>query len=244
MRVILILLAVFSAVSTPARDVGKARHVVVIVWDGMRPDFVSEQNTPALWELTQHGVIFENHHAVYLSSTEVNGAAIATGDYPGDDGIVGNKEYRPEIDAEKFVHTESLAAVRKGDTISGGRYLRAPTLAEILQHAGRKTMVAGAKGVALLHDRAERGAASLGTTVFAGETLPENALERITNLYGEFPKTNRNDWITSGVIDPLWKDGVPDFSLIWMNEPDLTQHFTGPGSKASLAAIKNADENL
>lgn len=246
MRKVLILLAVLSAgaISAAARDVGKARHVVVVVWDGMRPDFVSEQNTPALWDLAQRGVTFENHHAVYLSSTEVNGAAIATGDYPGDDGIVANKEFRPEIDAEKFIHTESLAAVRKGDAASGGRYLRAPTLAEILQRAGRKTVVAGAKGVALLQDRFERGTAAQGTTLFAGETLPENALEQITNLYGAFPKTNQNDWITSAVIDPLWKDGVPDFSLIWMNEPDLTQHFTGPGSKASLVAIKNADENL
>ena len=246
MRIILILLAVLlgGVISVSARETGKPRHVVVIVWDGMRPDFVSEQNTPALWDLAQRGVTFENHHAVYLSSTEVNGAAIATGDYPGDDGIVANKEFRPEIDAEKFIHTESLAAVRKGDAASGGRYLRAPTLAEILQRAGRKTAVAGAKGVALLQDRFERGTAAQGTILFAGETLPENALDQITNLYGAFPKTNRNDWITGAVIDPLWKDGVPDFSLIWMNEPDLTQHFTGPGSKASLAAIKNADENL
>src|SRR3954467_3374402 len=27
------------------------RHVVVVVWDGMRPDFISERNTPALWKL-------------------------------------------------------------------------------------------------------------------------------------------------------------------------------------------------
>src|SRR5437879_2593363 len=29
-----------------------------------------------------------------------------------------------------------------------------------------------------------------------------------------------------------------------MNEPDLTQHETGPGSERSLAAIRNADKNL
>ena len=42
----------------------------------------------------------------------------------------------------------------------------------------------------------------------------------------------------------LWNDGVPEFTLIWLNEPDITQHQTGPGSPESLAAIKNADENL
>ena len=74
---------------------GKARHVVVIVWDGMRPDFVTESNTPTLWQLAREGVTFQNHHPVYLSSTEVNGTALATGAYPSHDGIVANKEYRP-----------------------------------------------------------------------------------------------------------------------------------------------------
>jgi len=31
------------------------RQVVLIVWDGMRPDFVSEENTPALWRLPKQG---------------------------------------------------------------------------------------------------------------------------------------------------------------------------------------------
>ena len=28
---------------------GKASHVVLVVWDGMRPDFVSEATTPTLF---------------------------------------------------------------------------------------------------------------------------------------------------------------------------------------------------
>ena len=73
---------------------GAARHVVVMVWDGMRPDFVTEKNAPALFQLAREGVTFRNHHPVYVSSTEVNGAAIATGDYPCDTGIIANREYR------------------------------------------------------------------------------------------------------------------------------------------------------
>ena len=37
---------------------------------------------------------------------------------------------------------------------------------------------------------------------------------------------------------------MPAFSLLWLSEPDFSQHETGPGSPASLAAIKHADENL
>jgi predicted AlkP superfamily pyrophosphatase or phosphodiesterase len=61
---------------------GKAEHVVVVVWDGMRPDFISSEHTPVLYQLARDGVRFENHHAVYCSATEVNGTSIATGCYP------------------------------------------------------------------------------------------------------------------------------------------------------------------
>src|SRR5258708_39778414 len=64
-----------SASASLRRD----RHVVIVVWDGMRPDFVSEQNTPTLWKLAQSGVIFQNHHSVYPSATIVNGTALVTG---------------------------------------------------------------------------------------------------------------------------------------------------------------------
>src|SRR5260221_9573437 len=107
---------------------GKAQHVVVIVWDGMRPDFVSQQNCPTLYELSRQGVTFTHHHAVYLSATEVNGTAISTGAYPAHDGIVGNSEYRPDIDPLKSIHTEMQAAVLKADHDSHGHYLRRATL--------------------------------------------------------------------------------------------------------------------
>jgi arylsulfatase A-like enzyme len=251
MRFVLMLLAALigGGFASSARAEGKARHVVVMVWDGMRPDFVTEQNTPTLWELARGGVTFKHHHPVYLSATEVNGTAISTGAYPAHDGIVANKEYRPEINPLTATHTEALGAVRKGDELTHGHYLHMPTLAEIVRQAGRKTAVAGAKPVALLLDRADRTAAKSGANVFAGQTLPADLLEAMTNRYGGFPKAvatkpTRNDWTTLALLDSLWADGVPDLSFLWMNEPDLAQHETGPGSERSLAAIRNADDNL
>lgn len=37
---------------------------VVTVWDGLRPDYVSAEATPNLWQLAQQGVWFERGHAV------------------------------------------------------------------------------------------------------------------------------------------------------------------------------------
>src|SRR5262249_61979615 len=40
------------------------------------------------------------------------------------------------------------------------------------------------------------------------------------------------------------RDGVPAFSLLWLSEPDDTQHKTAPGARAAMAAMKSSDENL
>jgi arylsulfatase A-like enzyme len=51
-------------------------------------------------------------------------------------------------------------------------------------------------------------------------------------------------WTTKAVTDFLWKDGVPALSVIWLGEPDLTEHESAPGAPPALAAIKSSDENL
>src|ERR1035438_9851088 len=99
MRVLTIILAAFLSAAASGYAAGKAEHVVVVVWDGMRPDFVNETNTPTLYQLAREGVFFRNHHAVYLSSTEVNGTAIATGCYPNRSGILAHRDDRPALRA-------------------------------------------------------------------------------------------------------------------------------------------------
>src|SRR5881396_753100 len=127
---------VFCAPAPGAEEPNKSRHVVIVVWDGMRPDFVSEQNTPALWKLAREGVTFRNHHAVYPSATMVNGTAMVTGVYPGRNGVIANYEYRPEIDRSRSINIESPAAVSRGDEVSGGKFISVPTIAELVQGAG------------------------------------------------------------------------------------------------------------
>jgi len=229
---------------------GKAEHIVVIVWDGLRPDFVNPTYTPTLHHLATEGVFFKNHHSVFLSATEVNGTALATGCYPGHSGIIANREYHPVVDRLKPLGTESLDAVRAGDRLTGGHYLKRPTVAEILHRHGATTAVAGTKPVALLHDRAARsGGQNPGVTLFGESTLPTRLWKELLAHLGEYPKdarpnTARDEWTTRALTGPLWKNGVPRYSLLWLSEPDFSQHETGPGSQTSLAALKGSDRHL
>src|SRR6185503_8083522 len=84
---------------------------------------------------------------------------------------------------------------------------------------------------------------------FEGQTLPSGTLVGITNALGRFfdkgsTKTNRDLWTARALTGILWKENVPAFSLLWMAEPDNTQHATGVGSPQSLAAIRNSDHAL
>jgi arylsulfatase A-like enzyme len=230
---------------------GNAKHVVVLVWDGMRPDFVTEETTPTLSRLVKQGVFFQNHHSVFVSSTEVNGTALATGVHPHTSGIMANKEYRPAIDPLKSVAMEDVKTVREGDLVSHDRYLQVATVAEILraQSPARSTTIAGTKPVAILLDRKERPEDSPSRLLVEGETLPASALTKITSALGAFPpinktKIDRDTWTARALLEEFWADGVPPFSMLWLAEPDWSQHETGPGSPTSLGAIKSSDDKL
>ena len=229
------------------------RHVLLVVWDGMRPDFVNEQNTPALWKLAREGVTFSRHHSIYPTATNVNGAALATGVYPNRNTLLANREYRPQIHPRKPFENADPETIKKGDETSGGKYIALPTIAEIVRTAGRRTAIAGTKSVAYLHDRhAEwtRAASKNGLTKFAAAPMPSSVRDETLRLLGPFltdPKdTNaqRNVFATRALTEILWRDELPAFSVLWLSEPDLTQHDTSPGSESSLAAVRNSDRNL
>src|SRR6266481_3200071 len=164
------------------------RHLVVVVWDGMRPDFVSEETTPTLWKLAREGVTFRNHHPVYPSATMVNGTAMVTGVYPGKSGIIANYVYRLDIDPHDAIAVESPAVVKKGDQLFNGKYISVPTIAELVQRAGGRTAIASAKTVGLLLDRHAgvawasqpmshgHDADATGVTLFAGNALPRDVM--------------------------------------------------------------------
>src|SRR5438045_1471916 len=107
---------------------GKAKHVLIVVMDGLRRDSVVEADMPNLSKLAKGGTFFAAHHSAYVTSTEVNGASLATGMRPGGSGVVSNREYRPDVELLQPVDTQSEWAAWEGDRISGGKWIAAKTL--------------------------------------------------------------------------------------------------------------------
>ncbi|HEY4282520.1 MAG TPA: alkaline phosphatase family protein [Chthoniobacterales bacterium] len=223
------------------------RHVVIVVWDGMRPDFVTAEHTPTLWKLGQDGVLFTNHHPVYFSATNVNGTALATGMYPSHSDLIANVEFRPLIDGHKPIDVSNVEAIKRGDEVSHDNYISAPTVAELVQKAGGRSVIAASKTVGVLHDRPRLAEfANRSVTLAAGTAWPNEATSLIEKALGPFPieHNDRDVWTTRALTEVLWKDGVPPFSVLWLGQPDLTQHETAPGSDEALRAMKASDTNL
>lgn len=224
-----------------------------MVWDGMRPDFITPQYCPHLYSLATNGVFFKNHHPAYVSSTEVNGTAIATGAFPDHNGIGANTDYRPMLGWSGPNATEGVEAVRRWDLITGGKYLLVPTIAEILQAAGHPTITAGTKPVVFLHDRSNKrtsAASSNSVLLYKGQTIPRTLLPSLVKAnedkpFPEFKYPNKDaDVWTTRSVKSLWGKAVPKYTLVWMSEPDYSQHEHSPGSENAMAAIENNDKNL
>ena len=226
---------------------------MLVVWDGMRPDFIREDLTPNAAALAKSGTFFANNHSTYITSTEVNGAVLATGMKPHNTGVIANREYRPEVNLIRPVDMQYPWFVRVGDATNEGHWLLVPTIAETVRKAGFTAAVAGTKSVALLHDRAfDRTQYNSAPIVFEGQAYPkvfEEALVKSLGKWPDYPKTvapntAQNLWTTRAMLEHEWKDGVPKFSVLWLGDPDFTQHLTSPGHAAALDAIHDSDTHL
>lgn len=250
MRLLLVLLTLIPSLPLVAQV---PRRVVIVVMDGLRPDSVTPDDMPQLTRMAKEGTFFRNHHSVYLSSTEVNGTALATGLYPRNSGIVGNREYRPDVELLSPVDTQGEWAIWKGDQLQDSKWVAAATLPELVRAAGKRATVCGTKGVALLWDRSSRERKVDQPVVFDGRSYPAALLDQVRGDVGPFPpgvnpgyfaNVAQDHWSTRVLLEKIWGKDVPELSVLWLSEPDYSQHGAGPASKPARAGLKSSDSCL
>ena len=153
-----------------SQPVAPARQLLIVV-DGLRPDYVTPEVMPHLSALGRRGVVFARHHSVYPTVTRVNASSISTGAYPEGHGLLGNSVFFPRVEPARFLDTSDRSALTK-IVAAEGRLLTAPTLGELLQASGRKMLVvsSGSVGSALLSNHTVAG----GAIIHPQFTLPES----------------------------------------------------------------------
>lgn len=219
------------------------RHVVIVV-DGLRPDYVKEQVMPRLSALGREGIVFDAHHAVFPTVTRVNAPSFATGAYPESHGLMGNTIYVPSVSATRSLGTgdyETLEGVRRAD----GRLLTAPSLGEILQGAGKKLLVvsSGSSGSALLLNHA-------GTPIIHTEfARPPELGVRVAATLGpppsaEIPNAARNRHAVDAYLTFGLDEIRPDITFVWLSDPDTTAHARGMNSAATRESLARVDAEI
>jgi arylsulfatase A-like enzyme len=209
--------------STPV--LAQPRIVILMVWDGLRPDSVNPHDTPALAALIKHGVRFAHHHSVYPSITLVNAAALATGTGPGGDGIFGDSMYlAPSLDphgtlaagplksliARPFNMEDShKLAMLNGAEGYKGEVNSFPSLAHQVIASGGYVALIGKQGPTYLFDSADLATAPPSKNLlFVADdmALPDS----MTATLAAAPRISRDDassiaardaWFTKLVID-------------------------------------------
>ncbi|HTD67623.1 MAG TPA: alkaline phosphatase family protein, partial [Candidatus Limnocylindria bacterium] len=131
---------------------------------------------------------------------------------------------------------------------------RVPTMCEIVQAAGFPTVVAGTKPVALLQDRSQRkttGAGKDSIVLYNGIIMPSSLKPETKRVNDNkdfptntIPNTGRDEWTVKTLREVVWKKGVPKLSVIWLSEPDASQHNASPGSDNAIAALESSDKRL
>lgn len=181
-RFLLVLLLLISIAIDPARLRAQApqrrgRIVIVMVWDGLRPDLVTAHDTPNLFAMAREGVRFDRHHAMYPTLTMVNAAALATGANPGQTGILGNEmwlgpaltsrgaaldspqpgSFRSILEKPELLEYTSVLSVLNLPDAFAGRLVQLDTVAQEVEREGGYIAVAGKQGPAFIWDNRVAG---------------------------------------------------------------------------------------
>jgi len=205
--------------------------VLLVVFDGLRPDMVRPDTTPHLARFAAGGMRFAAARSVFPSETRVCTSSIATGCHPRRHGVVANRMAHP-ADPRRSVDTGDIAVLRGLEQEIGAPVLEEPTLADRLAAAGRDCAVlsSGTTGHTwLLNPRAD---ANGQLVLSAHGAVASSARGRA--LLAELdppplPPVERAEWIAEAFRTRLLPE-PPDATILWLCEPDTTAHYGGLGS--------------
>ncbi len=269
-----VLAGIFGAARAVTAASAPGRIVILMVWDGLRPDLVDARDTPNLQALETAGVRFARHHSVFPTVTLVNAAALATGGRPASDGVFGDMMYlAPALDIARATTIPSVGYLLHDPlNLENTRYLLAlhdarafangvVTLAaagQTVANSGGYVAILGKQGPTGMFDPDFVSTDAAGDGLFVSDDVAAppavaaqlDAKPPITMIHPESIAA-RDAWfarIVTGRALPAAKAasaaGRPSLIVYWQHNPDLAQHLAGLGTRIALDAVAADDRNL
>lgn len=224
-------------------------QVLIVVFDALRPEFVTPDLMPNYHAFATRGVRYTNYHSTFPTETRVNQSAVVTGCYPSRHGVVANKFIEPAGAPNDVLNTGDDVLFEAAIERLDGKLLDVPSLGEYLARSNLRyaTISAGTPGGGrLINIKAEETGSFRFAMRRQEATVPAGALEALQAKIGLLPDYVRPaiDWI-SYAVDGYLKYVEPEISphvmVLWLCEPDESFHYLGLGSPGSLDAIRHVD---
>ena len=235
-----------ATAGTGGPGAGRLRHLLIVL-DGLRPDYVRPHLMPALHALGRRGMVMTRHHAVFPTVTRVNAASISTGAYPQTHGLMGNAVFFPRTDPARFLSTSDRANLLRVEAAEDDRLLTATTLGEALQSAGGRLLVvsAGSSGSSYLLNHTVAGGAVLHYEYGLPAGLHRRALDRLGPVPAAgTPNHVRNRWVVDAFLEVALPETVPTVTVLWLSDPDATAHRYGVGHPLVVEALFRLDAEI
>lgn len=210
------------------------KRVVIVICDGLRADMVGTEFTPNLMRIAAAGARCASHGGVFPSTTRTTAASIATGCLPGRHGLQGNAIALDHGDGLK-VYSVGPPGFRDKLHAAKGRTLKVPTMSERVKEIGGAIIYANASpGAGMFLDPDGHGHMIHRDVGFGPG--------RVTlEPHGVGHDSAGDAALTGRFIDEVLHDRKPALSLMWMCEPDHTQHGVALGSPAHIDVVRAAD---
>jgi arylsulfatase A-like enzyme len=216
------------------------RRVVAVITDGLRRDLVTPELTPTIAALRKRGTWFGAHRSVFPSCTRVVSSSFSTGCLPSTHGLAGNSMCL--VDNGRLV----LHDVGKPEFVDEkrrltGRVLNRPTLAERLARVGGGIVFNNVSpGAAYMHDPDGHGHVYHRAGSFAPGKVRIEGDDELLVVQGPDGDTEATRRFATEVV----KERRPAYALLWLSEPDTTQHKVPLGSPRHREVLAATDRNV
>jgi hypothetical protein len=213
------------------------RRTILVTLDGLRRDQIAPDTTPSLVAFAQGSETFSDYRTVFPSCTRVVSASIATGCLPARHELQGNSMVLME-DGVLVPHDAGRPDFLQHKRKITGRSLAVPTLAERLAgHGGAVIFSNVSPGAAYAHDPDGHSRVYHRAGSFGAGRIPVPSSEQLLvepNLDGDRIMTER-------FIDEVLSERGPALGVLWLGDPDATQHNHPLGSAEYLEALRQSD---
>lgn len=227
----------------------KASRVVVVVFDGLRPDMVTRERMPNLAAFAQDNLWFREARSVFPSMTRVATSSISTGAPPLLHGIVGNSFYFPEVTRDFVLDTSLSDDLALAESKLAGPLIAAETLGDRLAAHDRSFAVvhSGSAGSTYaINPRATANGHWTFSVMGRDATRTPHAVDEVVGRFGPLPprtlpRLEETEYVARVFIEHVLGEIDPDVALIWFNEPDTSFHYKFLVSQETDGIMKAVD---